>query len=310
MILVTANLDFHLPIQYSTKLSACSSVVERHSYKVDADGSIPSRRTTIKLKSTMENEPRLEFSEPEQKERFGKGVEIHVVFLRHGEKGEGGEITEEGKNQASKFGEDLESKNAIKGYSSPVKRVIETVERVIESAPHDKKLTTRVRTEIGIPPSTSEKFLKKYRELEKQGPDTAAEWHLSFGFNRPDAKTPSPHENAEAIAYILDRYIRMADKLYSGSKVDLINGTHQGFPEALLKEILIRQEGNKTILGFEKLEEIGGALRPTEGMEFAIKTDESGNKIINLNFRGKQYDLDINKLAELAEEYAKRQAEK
>jgi broad specificity phosphatase PhoE len=258
----------------------------------------------------MENESRPGASEDEHVERFGRDVEIRAIFMRHGEKGSQGELTERGQAQSAEFGEGIKSSDAIKGYSSPVKRVVETVERVIKSAPHGKKLTTRIRTEIGIPPSTSKEFLEKYRELEERGPDAAAEWHLSFGVNRPDAKTPSPHENAGAIAYILNRYIRMTDKLYTGSKVDLINGTHQGFPEALLKEILIRQEGNKTIRGFEKLEEIGGALRPTEGMEFTIKTDENGNKVIKLDFRGKQYDLDMSKLTELAEEYTKRHAEK
>ncbi|PIR57311.1 MAG: hypothetical protein COU72_01595 [Parcubacteria group bacterium CG10_big_fil_rev_8_21_14_0_10_41_35] len=258
----------------------------------------------------MEKEPLINFQESHEKEKFGRDVQIHAIFMRHGEKAASGELTEEGKNQADRFGEELESKDAIKGYSSPVKRVIETVERAIENSPHDKKLTTRIRTELGISPSTSKEFLEKYRELEKRGHNAAAEWHLSFGANRPDAETPSPHENAEAIAYILNKYIRMADRLYSGSEVDLINGTHQGFPEALLKEILIRQEGDKKILGFEELEEIGGALRPTEGMEFSIKTDEDGNKLVKLQFRGKTYDLDMDKLVALAEEYAKRQISK
>lgn len=254
----------------------------------------------------MENESLFRSSETEQKEKFGRNVEIHAIFMRHGEKNNSGELTEEGKNQAAEFGENIKKKDAIKGYSSPVKRAIETVEKVIASAPHDKKLITRIRTEISISPATSKQFLEQYREFEKQGPDAAAEWHLSFGNNRPDAETPSPHENAAAIAYILDRYIKMADRLYSGSQVDLINGTHQGFPEALLKEILIRQKGDQKIIGFEKLEEIGGALRPTEGMEFFIKTDEKGDKVIKLNFRGEIYGLDLNKLTALAEEYEKR----
>lgn len=254
----------------------------------------------------MENESLFRSSETEQQEKFGRNVEIHAIFMRHGEKNSNGDLTEEGKKQAAEFGENIEKKDAIKGYSSPVKRAIETVEKVIANAPHDKKLVTRVRTEIGISAATSKQFLEQYRKFEKQGPDAAAEWHLSFGNNRPDAETPSPHENAAAIACVLNKYINMSDRLYSGSQVDLINGTHQGFPEALLKEILIRQEGNQKIIGFENLKEIGGALKPTEGMEFFIKTDEKGNKVIKLNFRGESYGLDMEKLTALAEEYEKR----
>ena len=255
----------------------------------------------------MENEPRIPAAESiESLERFGKNVEIHAVFVRHGEKSKSGELTEEGKRQASEFGENLEGRDVVKGYASPVQRAVETVEKIIESSPHNKKLTTRIRTEIGIPPS-SKKFYKKFKELEKQGPDAAAEWFLSFGAERPDAETASPHEVAESFAYILTRYLKMADKLYSGSNIDLINGTHQGLPEALLKKVLKRKIDDEEVTGFEKLEDIGGALKFTEGMEFIIKTDEERNKKLTVNFRGQEYDIDMAKLDELAQSYVEKQ---
>ncbi len=252
----------------------------------------------------MENESH--FNSESQEKRFGSGVQIHAIFMRHGEKSESGELTEEGKRQATKLGNDLVSKDAIKAYSSPVQRVLETVQQVIEAAPHDKKLNTRIRSEIGIPPSSKE-FIKKFRELEKQGPNAAAEWYLSFGTEKPDSETTSPHEIAESFAYVLKKYLRMTEKLYSGSNIDLVNGTHQGLPEALLKEILIRKKDNETIIGFDKLEDIGGALKFTEGMEFLIKTDEQGNKSLKLNFRGQTYDLEMDKLDELAKSYEEKQ---
>src|SRR3989338_10304744 len=195
----------------------------------------------------MENKSRI--SSPESLERFGRNVEIHAIFVRHGEKGESGELTEEGKKQASELGGNLENREAVKGYASPVQRAVETVEKIIENSPHDKKLKTRIRTEIGIPPS-SQDFYKKFKELEKQGPDEAAKWFLNFGAERPDAETASPHEVAESFAYILTRYFKMADKLYSGSNIDLINGTHQGLPEALLNEVLKRKIDDKEVVGF------------------------------------------------------------
>lgn len=239
-------------------------------------------------------------------ERFGRNVEIHAVFVRHGEKNESGELTDEGKKQAAEFGKTLESRDAIKGYSSPVQRVIETVEQIIENSPHDKKLKTRIRTEIGTPPPSQE-FNKKFRELEKQGPDDAVKWFLSFGTKKPDAETVSPHEVAESFAYILTKYFKMADKLYSGSNIDLVNGTHQGLPEALLKEVLKRKnDDGEELTGFDNLEEIGGALKFTEGMEFLIKVDEWGDKKLTVNFRGQEYGIDMAKLNELAKSYAEK----
>lgn len=238
-------------------------------------------------------------------EKFGKNVEIHAIFLRHGEKDGGGDLTEEGRKQALDFGEGLGTKDAIKGYSSPVQRVIETVEQVIKSAPHDKKLRTRIRTELAIPPFSQE-FIKKFGEMAKQGFDGAAEWYLSFGDQRPDPETVSPHEIAESFACLLAKYLKMADKLYSGSNIDLINGTHQGLPEALLKEILVRKKDDEEILGFEKLKDIGGALKFTESVEFLIKTSGVGEKSLQINFRGESFGVDMGKLHELAKSYEER----
>lgn len=98
----------------------------------------------------MEKVTQFNFNESREKEKFGRNVQIHLIFLRHGDKAEDGSLTEEGKQQATDFGANLKSKDAIKGYSSPVSRALETVERAIASAPHDKKLNTRIRTELGI----------------------------------------------------------------------------------------------------------------------------------------------------------------
>lgn len=237
-----------------------------------------------------------------ESERFGKNVEMHVIFVRHGEKNEDGKLSEEGKIQASNFGKELERKDAIKGYSSPMPRALETVEKIIENSPHDKKLVTRLRTEIGFP-KISQNIVKKWKELEKQGPNALINWFLEFGTKKPDAETDSPHEIAESFAYMLTKYLNMTDKLYSGSNIDLIAGTHQGLPEALLKEILKRKINNKEIVGFEKIEDIGGALKFTEDMDFLIKTDEQKNKRLTLNFRGQTNDIDMEKLNELAKSY-------
>lgn len=130
---------------------------------------------------------------------------------------------------------------------------------------------------------------------------------MAFDSEKPDNETASPKEVAESFAYIIQRYINMTDKLYTGSNIDLINSTHQGLPETLLKEILIRRSDDLDIKGFEKLEEIGGALKPAESMEFLIQTDHNGDKNVKLHFRECVYDIDLARLYELAELYKEQQ---
>lgn len=249
----------------------------------------------------MERE-KLKTPESSKEKEYGRNVEIHAVFMRHGERAENGKLTERGREQAKNIGESLETKDAIKAYISPLQRAIETAEEVIKAAQHKKKLKTRVRTELGLQ-AFSENFLKQLQKMEAQRPDSAAEYYLSFGDKKPDEETVSPHEVAETMASVLEIYFRMTDRLRSGSKVDLINITHQSLPEALLKEILVRQEGGEKKIGFSTLVEIGGPLKLGEPMEFIIKADSQGNKTIHLYFRGKIFDIDLDKLNNLAKSY-------
>ena len=254
----------------------------------------------------MENEPKEPYPIESPEKEYGRSVEVHAVFMRHGERADSGALTEEGIKQAEAFGQSLENKDAVKVYSSPIQRAIETAEQVIKTAPHDKKLKTRIRSELEIP-SISQQFLEKLKEMETQNPDTSTEFYLSFGKERPDKETASPHEIAEMMAYILTKYFKIAEKLKSGSNIDLVNVTHQGLPEALLKEVLIQQEEEKIKIGFEKLEEIGGPLKLAESMEFRIKTDEQGKKTVQLYLRGKIFDLDLSRVNELSRAYAEKQ---
>ncbi|MEI6597072.1 MAG: histidine phosphatase family protein [bacterium] len=246
----------------------------------------------------------------ESDNKYGKDIEMKVIFVRHGEKDKVGEsLSPSGKEQAVKFGETLDKKDAIKGYTSPIQRALETVENIIESAPHDKKLNLRKKISLKIPPFSEEQTLK-FRQSVKDGKDPA-EWYLRYRDQRPDAETAAPREVAEGLAYMLDHYCKMCDKLYSGSKVDLINGTHSVVPETLLQEILIREVDGKKVVGFENVSEIGGSLKYVEPIEFSIKTDNLGQRKIEVNFRGQRYDIDEERLTELVESYKeKRRAEK
>ena len=144
------------------------------------------------------------FSKIESEKKFGSNVTLDVIFVRHGEKDKASQsLSEEGEKQAEEFGVKMKEKDTIKGYTSPIQRAAETVEKIIENSPHEKKLKTRERIELQIPPF-SEEMTKKWREMVKNGEDPA-EWYLQYGNERPDEKTWSPIETAEAFAYIVDR---------------------------------------------------------------------------------------------------------
>ena len=125
-----------------------------------------------------------------------------------------------------------------------------------------------------------------------------------------DKKTPTSKEIAEGFAYLLKNYEKMSKKLYSKSDVDIILCTHAMMPEFLLKEILIRKKAGKKIKGFESLKEIGGFLGEVEPIKFNIKRDEKGESDIGLYFRGKNYDIDMKRLNQLANNYKKYQPKK
>ncbi len=117
--------------------------------------------------------------------------------------------------------------------------------------------------------------------------------------NDPSGETTTSREAAGAYAYRLETIKRMTDRLYNDSDVLLKHKTHGPNPDALLREIMVK-DGQT---GFDKVEEIGGAIKPGEGIKFIINVDNKGDKTIKLKFRNKVYDIDENKVAELSQEY-------
>lgn len=269
----------------------------------------------------------------EKHEKFGRNVELRATFMRHGPKADASDITgrsllsEKGREHVREIGQKLDAKNGgIKSYTSPVERAIETADLVIEEQKKKgvKIFKQRKRTELTILPG-SKKFYGELEDRTKQNlpdnygqlqdeekqkaleraEDKALNWYLKFGDQKPDKETASPHEIAAGVAKLVRRYIRMSDKLYSGSKIDLINTSHKGTLEPFLKETLIRkvtyEAGRETtVRGFDEVEEIGGGMRPSESWELEVTTDENGEKTVKLNLRGETYDLDLNRVEELS----------
>jgi broad specificity phosphatase PhoE len=269
-----------------------------------------------------------EFKSPEQfiesKEKFGRNVEVHGRFIRHGEKlelpdeAETG-LTKEGKQDSIDFGKRLEPKTAIKGYSSDTDRTKETIQLIVENSPTEKKMKQRIKDELYV--NYSSEFRArimeiKKRELREDFDEQSIEerkkrlaqcgieqmnFYLSFKDKRPDEKTYSPVETAAQVARRVDLYIRMADKMHSGSHVDLMNGMHDVNIAVFLNEVMIRKVDGQKKRGFDSIQDIGGPIDYHEGFDIVTRIDENSEKTVKMIFRDKEYDIDLKRLGELVE---------
>jgi len=245
----------------------------------------------------------------EPTEKFGRDVEIHAFFIRHGEKepsattGET-DLTDKGRLESRAFGQRLELRTAIKPYTSDTARTTETARLITEASPTEKKMQLQIKGELGF--QYSQNFIGEVRRKQQAaGEDKADEvvtdWFLSFEDKNPDMGTFSPIETAAMIARRIDIYSRMADRLNSGSNVDLVNISHDFPIAAFLKEILVRDIDGKSVKGFSSIAEIGGPIGYNDGFEVLIHNDQVGQKQISLNLRGETCQLDQARFNELVE---------
>ncbi|MBI2551917.1 hypothetical protein HYW17_01285 [Candidatus Uhrbacteria bacterium] len=126
------------------------------------------------------------------------------------------------------------------------------------------------------------------------------DWWLANQNKTRDLGAPALEDIAAEMAHRLTVGVNMSGKLYEGLDVRFENLTHGPKLVAFLKEVLLKKDGTR---GFEKLEEIGGMVKPGEAVEIDIKRDEKGRMDMKLKFRGKEYDIDQKRLLELVDLY-------
>ncbi|MFH0829463.1 MAG: histidine phosphatase family protein [Candidatus Kerfeldbacteria bacterium] len=115
-------------------------------------------------------------------------------------------------------------------------------------------------------------------------------------------------ECAQDLGHLLQHYLEMSGHLYDGSNVKLENVTHGPKIEPFIREVVMRTVGNETVRGFKNLDEIGGAFKPTDNVDFVIRRDDEGKlSSVKMMLRGTEYDVDLAELGLLSEEYATRQ---
>lgn len=260
----------------------------------------------------------------EYKEKFGRDTRLRAIFIRHGEKeistttAETG-LLKKGRKESKKFGKRLEKRKAIKSYSSDTERTEETARLIVEASLTKKKMRQKVKKELSFCYSEDGDFIRKAMNIKKEtlgknfnnlskeekkkrvreAGRRQINYYLSFEDRRPDPGTYSPVETAANVARRVDMYMRMPEKLPSGTDVDLINVSHDISLSAFLKEVLVRDIEGKQIRGFNTIDEIGGPIEFNEGFEILIKTDNQGKKSVKMSFRNQEYQIDTERLQEL-----------
>ncbi|MFA4937267.1 MAG: histidine phosphatase family protein [Patescibacteria group bacterium] len=259
-----------------------------------------------------------------EREKYGRNVIINAWFVRHGEKGLSTNtaettLTEGGKKKSSEFGKKFLKQDMIKSYSSDTDRTKETARLIVDNSPTTEKGVQRIQDELAFHYDPKGNFTKEVMRIKKEtlGDDFEKldakdkqeriaqsdclqnEYYLNFSDRRPDPKTYSPVETAALLAKRLSVYMNMTEKLCSGSKIDLVNTSHDFSLTAFLHEVILREVDGKKVRGFNNIVEIGGPIEFNEAFNVCITTNEQGIKSYKLFFRGTEYVLDDDRLEEL-----------
>jgi hypothetical protein len=281
-------------------------------------------------------------NDPEQAGERGKNTKVIETFTRHGKPGktpegmsadfilpEGlEEIKEKGKGEKDLQYYMIAGSNSVKRARETGKAYSEGVNETeaIEIINKEGKDGTKL-SEFGVyamsdldPFKDAAKILKpildegkKLIEEQKLTNQELEGWAIAKFLKVPDEKfkeqdVPTPREVAARMAHRLSSGVKMSDKIFKDLEMKVNNFTHSPNPECLLKYV-IKNNGKS---GLDDIAEIGGTFKPGENVDFIIERDGQGNlKPIKINFRGKEYDFDMDEFNKLIEEYnEKKQQEK
>jgi hypothetical protein len=291
-------------------------------------------------------------SSSENGEKTEGSKRFSFKIMRHGERtfdgllsDYGREVTKE-KARANVLPDGIDIVKAIGSPSGPINeesgvtkpRALETADIYVHEfadATGAEQYKTRPKSELGFDTlqttepfswnayykeiaekTAQEKYSRHFAELSDEQKADAANVAQNASVKRlleDENGHEHVHEIACRIAYAVDKYARMSDRLDPDTNVLYVGGTHGGMIEPFLKEALARTDAEGgCIRGFDDLDEIGGAFRPSEAFTMNIETESNGEKKIAVTFdnaeRQKIFNeqnlsLDIGKVRELAEEY-------
>lgn len=286
---------------------------------------------------------------------------IRYKILRHAERTPSGELTPDGLNLAGEKGRELsDSAEIVKGYTSQEKsdRTYATVDKISEMSETESPLTEKqyaTRRRPGLYYDLSGPLMPRVQEYTKAINEAVKRDYPEF---EPDSKDPqwgkirkeyqplalnkmiaedgelvhifamgAAHQLQEMMdissRYVDYRQTKAAQDGEAAIKKDLvpIEGTHGGFPESLLKNVLIRVNSStgQEKVGFSTYTDekgnpalenaLGGLFKPGEGFEAEQKIGQPLADRLPLTFEdahrfpGEKCFIDLNRLKDLADQF-------
>lgn len=232
-------------------------------------------------------------------------------------------ISEQGAVTSEDYGRVINaSEKGAKGYVSSSPRTAQTLEKVLDGYQKnnpDKTIRTvrireeltsdlspdflalynskfgeqkqRVMVEMGFGESN---FLKLSPDEQERIAEVAEEPVMREWLNDREselARLYPPLMAARRFAHLFNqRHNRLAQKLYSGSEIDLFHITHKTITEPFLTSgVLIQKSSGERVT---RLEQLGGSLQPLGDWQSEVATDEGGNPQIVIQIRGEDYEFD------------------
>lgn len=285
------------------------------------------------------------YEKGEQGYERGKNVSMTITFSRHEEPGKTPEgmsadfLTEEGIKKAKARGKEIPHQYVMVVGSKAVLRARETGALELESAtgPEGMASAVNVRMTPKLEKMGHKRFAGEYliyrhgdlnpvrglKEMWLEGGTKAEEavtrgeidrsqkenYRYDYYLNNPDRAyelgAQTPREVAQEMAHRVETCLKMSGRIYEGMDLNVRNYSHGPRLECLLKYVLRQPDGR---LGFDKIEEIGGAFKPGENFDLDVARDENGNLKPIKVLRGKKEigSLDLEAVKQLVEEYKQR----
>lgn len=249
-------------------------------------------------------------------------------------------ISERGREESVILGEQLPepARDGYKIARSKSPRALETADALAKGY-SDEGTDYKTRTKVELWPDDSDPkfvgpYLEKWEALKREimaekgiAPEdfgklppreqaliaeAAEEPVISEWLNNPEsemAKAYPPEEAAARLAVLVNRDVKMPERLKPDSEIDLFRITHKTGTEPLLMRIIKLEDGSKP----KTLDQIGGSLGLNDGWELDVATDDGGNKNAKLTlyrvdrsgedpkFVTKEFTIDLEELSRLAE---------
>ncbi|MEW6407667.1 MAG: hypothetical protein AB1465_03180 [Patescibacteria group bacterium] len=276
----------------------------------------------------------------------GKNVSMTVTFSRHEEPGKTPEgmsadfLTEKGIAAAYEKGKKIPNEYIMAVGSKSVERARQTGALELESATGPEGMANAVN--VRMTPELEKMGHKKFaageyliyrhgdlnpvrglKDMWLEGGIRAKEaveggiipanqkenYQYDYYFNNPararELGAQTPREVAREMAHRANTCLKMSGRIYEGMDLDVRNYSHGPRLECLLKYVLRQPDGR---LGFDKIEEIGGAFKPGESFDLDVQRDEKGELKSVPILRGEKElgTLDLKAIEQLVKEYKER----